>query len=60
MSHVLLQIFDFVGQQERVGHEAIVDRKKALQATYYDAEDVLFGEMVHERVPIDECAFHLY
>ena len=55
---MLLQIFYLVGQQERIGHEAIIDWKKALQATYYDAEDVLLCEVVHQWIPIDQCAFH--
>ena len=59
MSHMLLQVFDFIWQKEGVGHEAIIDREETLQSTYDHTEDILLGEMVHQGVAIDQGSFHL-
>ena len=59
MSHVLLQIFDFIWQQERIGHEPIVYREEALETADDHTKDVLFGKVVHQGIPIYKGTFHL-
>ena len=58
VSHVLLQVFDLVREQERVGHESVVDGEEALQTTDNDTEDVLLSEVIHQRVAVDERTLH--
>ena len=60
MSHMLFEIFDFVWQEERIGHESVVNREKSLQSTDNDTENVLFCEMIHQRIAINQSSFHLY
>ena len=44
--HVQLQVVDFVGQQEGVGHKAVLIGEKTLQAANDDAENILLCKML--------------
>lgn len=57
---VLLEVSDLVRQQEGVGHELVVNGEESLESTDDDAEDVLLGEVVHQRVPVEDALGHLY
>ena len=59
MSHVLLQILDFIRQEEGVWHEAVVYWEKPLQSTNDDTENVFLCEMVHQRVTVNQSSLHL-
>lgn len=50
-----LEITEFIGQQERVGHEFVIDGEESLQPAYDDTEYVFLGEMVHQRITIEDA-----
>ena len=55
----MLEVPNLVGKQEAIRHKLVIDGKESLQATDYDAEDVLLGEVVHQRVTVENTLAHL-
>lgn len=47
LPQVVLKIPNFIGQQETVRHELIIDWEEPLQPTDYDTEYILLGKVVH-------------
>ena len=55
----MLEVADLVGQQEAVRHELVVNWEEALQSADDHTEDVLLGEVVHQRVAVEDALAHL-
>lgn len=60
LSQMMLEVSDFVRKEEAVRHELIVNWEEPLEAANDDAENVLLGEMVHQRIPVEDAFTHLY
>jgi hypothetical protein len=59
LPHMVFEIAHLIWQQEGIRHELVVEGKKALQSRNDNAEYILFGEVVHERVPVENAFRHL-
>ena len=59
LSHMVFEISHFVWEQERVRHKLVVDGEEPLESRNNNAENVLFGKVVHQRVAVKNAFAHL-
>ena len=55
---MMLKVTHLIWEQKTVGHELVVDWEESLEPAYDDTEDIFLGEMVHERIPIEDAFSH--
>lgn len=59
LAHVVFEVPHLVWQQERVGHELVINWEKPLEPAYDDAEYVFLRKVIHQGVPIELAFAHL-
>jgi len=60
LAHVVLEIAHLVGEQEGIRHKLVINGEEALEPGDDDTENVLFCEVIHQRIPIEDALAHLY
>jgi hypothetical protein len=57
---MVLEVTEFIWQQEGIWHEFIVNGKETLEATDDHTENVFLSKVVHQRVPVENTLGHFY
>ena len=55
---MMFKITYFIWQQKTIGHKFIINWEEPLQSANDDAKNVLFGEVVHQWIPIKYALPH--
>lgn len=55
---MMLKVAHLIWEQKAVRHELVIDREESLEPAYDDAENIFLGEMVHERISVEDAFSH--
>ena len=55
---MMFKVTNLIWQQETIRHELVVNWEESLKSANNNAENILFGEMIHQRVPIEYALSH--
>lgn len=56
---MMLEVANLIWQKETIRHKLVVNWEESLKSANNNAENILFGEMIHQGVPIEYALSHL-
>lgn len=55
----MLKVANLIRQEKTVRHKLVVNWEESLESANYNAEYILLGKMIHERIPVEYALPHL-